>query len=346
MRRNQSLFLRLLSTGLMVVLGISLVIDVFLNIQDTFLKYSVKATGLISAVLGLGVATYFLATVSEDKISYNIAIVGFPRSGKTTLITTLFAAVMYRKIKLNRYNPVLKGNATIERINENITKLEKGVPIGSTTDQTRFSYRINLNTKSKLSSRNYNVEFGDFPGEDTEDFINKETGTWKHESEFFGWIREADAFIFVIDLGTYVLNPIDYKAQISGAIRAAWQNILDFNEKQQNSLRRKPLILVFNKCDILQYYDSSSSRAGSRKIFLDIGFGENGSLPKLSDIDPKDNSSHFFKEKKLVQKAFTNLIRFLEHESANFNVVFISSFMELNEVKYGFQELATSVLPR
>lgn len=64
---------------------------------------------------------------------------------------------------------------------------------------------------------------------------------------------EADAFVFVIDLGKVLDDNISasYRAHVSSAFRASWQKLKDHHYDGEFELSRKPVVLVFSKLDLL-----------------------------------------------------------------------------------------------
>ena len=266
----------------------------------------------------------------------NIAIIGLPKSGKTTFITSLFGAVMHGKIKLNGYHAIVKGNSTIDRVNENLSLLDKGIPIGSTTDQTLFAYRVNIEEKSSHIFRprkEYQIEIGDFQGEMTQDLIDLKTNIWKHDSEFFNWVKEANAFVFVVDLGYYLMDKKTYIAEISKSFRSAWQKIIELNDNQITKISRQPVILIFNKADVLTTYGLTPSEIKY------LAFSED-KLPEMKyenlDINTKIE----------VEKEFDDLINFFDINCKKFNHNFYSSvFSDKYEYQKGLSEICNHIFP-
>nr|VFJ89244.1 MAG: 50S ribosome-binding GTPase [Candidatus Kentron sp. H]VFJ91091.1 MAG: 50S ribosome-binding GTPase [Candidatus Kentron sp. H]VFJ97400.1 MAG: 50S ribosome-binding GTPase [Candidatus Kentron sp. H] len=159
-------------------------------------------------------------------ISHMVSFIGYPRSGKTTLITSLFAEIFAQRI-LRGVNIIPRGEETIRRVNEDIARLETGQELGATTDQDIFNYRVEMLTGRTFLSRRYKIEIGDFPGEDSENLSNKDVA-WLHETKYFQWALNADVFIFVIDL-EYLsdlgsVDAMEYKSTLEKAFRAAWQS--------------------------------------------------------------------------------------------------------------------------
>jgi type IV secretory pathway ATPase VirB11/archaellum biosynthesis ATPase len=74
--------------------------------------------------------------------AYDVAIIGFPKSGKTTLITALFGEIFASRI--TTVEATLRGQSTIERVNHDLAKLEMGEAVGPTTDQDLFAYRTTI----------------------------------------------------------------------------------------------------------------------------------------------------------------------------------------------------------
>lgn len=275
----------------------------------------------------------------KETFAYNIAIIGLPKSGKTTFITSLFGAIIHGKIKMNDYDVLLKGNATIEMVNENLSLLDKGVAIGATTDQTIFSYRVNLEEKDSSffrAQKAYNVEIGDFQGEMTRDLIDLSTKMWRHDSDFFNWVKDADAFVFIVDLAQYLKNEKEYIADISKSFRSAWQKILELNSMQVHKMRRKPIQIIFNKADVLvDSYEYPINKIDS------IAFARKGEmLPKIryENIDSE--------KAKEISEQFSDMLNFFCYNSKNVNSCFYSSFLaDKYEYRYGLTNIVNHIFP-
>jgi hypothetical protein len=76
----------------------------------------------------------------------------------------------------------------------------------------------------------YRMEFGDFLGKYSEERHDNMVAL--HNTEFFKWVADSDAMIFVIDLGRYLSNlrsKNNFIAEATAAFRAEWQQYLDAN---------------------------------------------------------------------------------------------------------------------
>jgi GTPase SAR1 family protein len=302
-----------------------------------------------SALLPLvaGVAFTLLASLISTLFArrrlpeaYSVAVIGLPRSGKTSLITAMFGAMFSRKLLGYSVRP--RGESTIERVNEDLERLELGRSVGPTTDQDLFAYRADIVRKASfpLFSRTYKVEIGDFPGEDSERFAI-EFGDWIHRTPYFKWAMEADAFILVVDIAR-VIEPIvgtEYTARISKAIRAAWQRLEENHLEGKRALQSKRVVLVFTKADLFgllrggQVLDDLSYRVAR------LGFGDK--LPPPEEIDLQRLSEG----RELIVGKFKDLLKFFASRSKKFEVVFVSVCAFENDKRLGIEELTRAILP-
>jgi len=120
-----------------------------------------------------------------------------------------------------------------------LAKLELGKTLGPTTDQDLFAYRIDI-IRGKIFKQRYKVEIGDFPGEDSQK-LTEQFGDWFHETPYFKWAMEADAFVFIIDVAE-IFNEDSakqYAARIAQAIRAAWQRLSEYHLEGNKNRRQK-----------------------------------------------------------------------------------------------------------
>ncbi len=255
---------------------------------------------------------------------YNIAIIGFPRSGKTTLIATLFQQIF--KQKVSGLKATLKGESTIERINELIEKKESGLPVGPTNDQTMFAYRTEIEIgNSPLTKEFYRVEFGDYPGEESAKLADNSYFDNLKKTEFFKWCFEANAYIFIIDVAKLALaidddKPNAYIASVSKAIRQSWQHFVDYN-LNRSGIKKKPVLLIFNKMDVCNLsHDKIDDDKWINEVHrIAYSFDE---VPNVDELD-KDA---YQKVQKILLKEFADIISYLESEINQFNILYTSSF--------------------
>lgn len=274
---------------------------------------------------------------SQLPIPWNIGIVGFPQSGKTTLIVSLFGEMFARRLNC----PVVpQGTSTIERVNEGLRALKEGRSLGPTQAQDRFSFRADITVGEFPHKRTYKVEFGDFPGDDSQRYSD-EHGEWFHNTEFFKWVEEADAIVFAIDLGKYVQDPGGYAHLMLSAVRAAWQEFVAANQHRLRTIRKMPLVLAFTKADVLAYVAQRRLGEEACESATHLAFGAPPGERVLASEDVDTWMAP-------VLRDFYDLVVYLAGESSRFWVLPTSSFGRDDDdgVLFGFHRLMKAVLPR
>lgn len=273
--------------------------------------------------------------------AYNVAIIGFPKSGKTTLIVSLFQEIFNRKIA--GIKATLKGSSTIERLNEQIAKKEGGFAIGPTNDQTMFAYRTNIESKGLLFKKEYRVEFGDYPGEYSEELSDAAHFERLKKSEFFKWCIEADAYIFLIDVGKYLLeqNKMSFIAGTSKSIRESWQHFLDYAEVSGRNAHKKPVILVFNKMDLFCIADKKAMTQEEYNLMIDESGFSKKIVPRVFELNLETN----VRNSNYLLNEFRDIISYMKSESNQFHVLFTSSFGMINKRLIGVHDILKYIFP-
>jgi len=312
------------------------VIDVFYKWETTFASLAIIFAFVITISAVLALFIFFLIFLqSKLPRAYSVAVIGFPKSGKTTLITTLFGELFAKRV-LN-ISTILRGQATIQRVNEDLAKLEIGERIGPTTDQDLFAYRTDI-IKGKLFKQRYKLEIGDFPGEDSQEFT-EQFGDWFHETPYFKWAMEADAFIFIIDIAHLLdeRSAKQYSAKITKAIRAAWQFLNEYHFEGNKNLKQKPVLVVFTKSDLFGITPNAIQEDAILKQISQLGFAE---IPEAKEIDLERHKEGIA----YTEQLFSNLIHYLNEESNRFDYIFISCFSYYNDRKLGVDKLIEKIL--
>ena len=275
--------------------------------------------------------------------SYRIAVIGFPRAGKTTLITVFFRQLLNRE-RREHVSIVPRGSSTIEKTNDDYAKLDRREKLGKTTDQELFAYRCNMEIGKWLKQR-YKIEIGDFPGEDSEEFA-KHFNNKFHKTPYFKWMMEADAFMILFDIAGLLQNETiakKNKIDFESAIRIAWQNVAQYHYESKRNLKNKPVVLVFAKSDLFNFLDKEMLLADaiSKKV-QQWGFDE---IPDVCEMDNEKLKNSM----KQVEELFEDFIDYFNYESNQFNIVFASAFSwpgdsDKNE-RLGMKKLIEKILP-
>lgn len=326
-------------------------------------KVDIYSIAIIAFFVFVGI--YILSQILSSRIklfslprAYSIAVVGFPKSGKTCLITSIFGELFANRIA--GITTFLRGSETIERVNADIAKLEIGRALGPTTDQDLFAYRAEIAKGTFPFKRTYKIEIGDFPGEHSKEFI-EQSGEWFHNSKFFQWAMEANAIIFVVDLA-HVLCPKErdvYIAEMKKAIRAAWHHLLEYHLTGKKNIKRMRIVLAFTKADLLVTHEQESSRESNNhektsresnnreKAFrretitdhiMKLGFGD--TLPKSFYVEELSKES-----KSLIEEGFSDLIKYMRSQ-CQFCKVFVSVVAYNKNGRLGIRWLLEYLLPR
>lgn len=299
---------------------------------------------MLSAVLTMQI--YRLAFLKGLKISLRIAVLGAPRTGKTTLITTVFDAIMSGRIAKHAS---VSGTETVQKLTADLMKIQKGHNLGPTEDKDVFAYRYTVDASTFLYKKKYDVEIADFPGEYTEDFTsdlisqNENSGLFK--KEFFSWVLRADKYIFVIDSIAFRKAVIkreqsdfirEVEISFKNAVLLLKQELLD--EKVYN----RPLLVVFTKCD-----NFLINQGDFEKVYLE---GERDLEYNFSDFQEnriKEESLESAQQSMLVMRQnFSDLINFLGNNFARVEVVCHSSYSKMKLFKRANTDVVDFSSPR
>nr|VFK08832.1 MAG: 50S ribosome-binding GTPase [Candidatus Kentron sp. LPFa]VFK25246.1 MAG: 50S ribosome-binding GTPase [Candidatus Kentron sp. LPFa] len=311
-----------------------------MNSNLDFLQLGVTLAAIMTAIASLFAVLTVWGGTKKLPISHMVSFIGYPRSGKTTLITSLFSEIFAQRI-LRGVNITPRGEETIKRINEDIARLETGRDLAPTTDQDLFNYRMEMLTGRIFLSRRYKVEIGDFPGEDSQNLSDKDPD-WLHSTRYFQWALNADVFLFIIDLA-YLSDPESdeakkYRSTITSSFRAAWQKIKDHHYDGARKLRNNPIVIVFTKLDLLFDLQNPDTQNKAKNL--------TNSPKDYNKPVPMDAKEIMGKEDQ-IKEYFQDIIGYLKSETNRFDMVFSSTFAreKNHDARFGMERLARSVLP-
>jgi hypothetical protein len=247
-----------------------------------------------------------------------------------------------------------RGGETIERINSQLEKIEIGQSLGPTTDQDLFAYRADIKIKSFPFMKNYKVQVGDFPGENSEKFVEN-YGDWLHKTPYFKWAMEADAFIFVIDLAKVLTDKNgEYVAKIKKSFRAAWQHLYEYHVEGKKYIRNKAISIVFSKADLLfidnfnfiRYItEPDSLEKELHDKILNLGFNEK--LPGIQSIDKYSEKLYDVEKKQeQISEIYSDIISYIQTSSNKLSIHFVTPFVIYSGERYGFNVLLSKILPK
>lgn len=301
----------------------------------------------------LSIYIYFQKRRNSFPSAYNIAILGFPRSGKTTLIVSIFGEFFKQTFPGLSFIP--RGGETIERINSQLEQIEIGNSLGPTTEQDLFAYRADIKIKGFPFIKNFKVQIGDFPGEDSEKFVDN-YGDWLHKTPYFKWAMEADAFIFNIDLAKVLVDTNgEYQAKIKKSFRAAWQLLFEYHTEGKKYVKEKPIAIVFSKADLLFIEEEFNfirhivePESDKNNYFTKIhSIGFSSKLPAIKTIDTNSESYSIVerKQKEIIEK-YLEIIAYMKSTTSKVSIHFVSPFVMNNGERYGIKPLLSNILPK
>jgi Double-GTPase 2 len=283
---------------------------------DSFLSDGLPAAG--AAILGglLSAALSWLYARRTIPQSHRVAVIGFPKAGKTSLIVALFAFYFRKGVRGASILP--RGEETIRRVNTHIAEMEAGRGVSPTRDQDLFAFRAEVQRRSALPilERRYKLEIGDFPGEHSEEFISSDQ-PWLHNTNYFEWAMGADAFLFVVEAPKAMTDESDYVAVQKSAFRAAWQRIQEHHIDGARSLRRKTAVLVYTKADAV----------------LDINATAGTRTRELERLKSK------------LDEKFADLIQYFRQTTPRFKTVLTSVVAKDSDERVGVDVVAQLILP-
>ena len=252
--RQLFLIINIIAINVTLIFGIIGISEDFKIIGFEFISKYKYVLITLSGILFNYIFISFL--YRNTRSNYAVAIIGFPKSGKTTILMTLFDQIWSQRIDKFQAR-LLSGSGTIERVAEGINRIRKFQQIPPTEDQDVYAYRTIITKGRGFFQRQFRVEFGDFPGEQSVEFAKK-YNNWFHRTPYFQWVKEANAFIFVIDLSRYLselsINAQEYLQDTTTSFQAAWQHLLNANPDLKRFTKSYPILLIFNKSDLILNY--------------------------------------------------------------------------------------------
>ena len=263
-----------------------------------------KVLMFISFILIFLLVEVILRRLIKEKLlpkSLNVAVIGFPKTGKTTLITLLFGDIFANRILNLRAVPT--SETTIDKITKDLTSISNKQPLKPTKTQDTFGYTANIIIKQKYLSSTLKLIIGDFPGEASKNIIESQENELLENTNFRRWCNEADAYIFVIDLAMYLTSE-DYVACICGKIREAIQKLTLFNINSGSNFKQRPVLVLFNKADLFNYAGSYTDDVNLQRKISHYAYEK---IPEIQIVNPEK-----FKESvENVLQDFKDLILFI-----------------------------------
>jgi hypothetical protein len=194
----------------------------------------------------LGITFFAVRLFRRHPSTFTVAVLGFPNTGKTVFITTLFDQLQQGRSKHLHLTPY--GLDTVEEVTRNLNVLSKGMWLPRTAVGNVFFFRAVATARDLMVSR-LKLEIGDFAGEDIGE-LQPSSERWLHKSDYFKYVVDADAIMLAIDGGSLTSDRRDGADQIVNAFVAAVQIIADYKGATGERRLRTPIALLVMKSDL------------------------------------------------------------------------------------------------
>ena len=160
----------------------------------------------------------------HNYLDYYIAVLGYPRSGKTIFITSFLNHLIREKIP--GCKPIKLEDKTAKRFTYNINYLSSRLPFDQSNEDSVFPYIVDISKGTLNLKKYYKIQIGDFSGDNSAQ-ISEGYRQWFHKSSSFLWAMQANAFIFVVDLAEVLAQYDDdfYCEKVSDGIFEACKRI-------------------------------------------------------------------------------------------------------------------------
>lgn len=227
--------------------------DLFLDFLGSF--YGKIAIAFIATIAYTVIIARFVKILKGHPISFTVAILGFPASGKSVYVTTLFDLLQQGKSKVLRASPY--GADTIEEVSRNLNILGKGEWLPRTPSGNPFFFRA---IASMAGMSRVRLEIADFAGENFEGLL-PESDRWLHRGEYFKYVVDANAIFLALDGERLMFDHDDGRVEeIINSFVASIQVVADSRGAVGSVKLDIPVALLVMKADLMEKEDIALAR--------------------------------------------------------------------------------------
>lgn len=182
-----------------------------------------------------------------------ISLIGFPNSGKTVYLTSLFNELMTKNDSAIKFLPY--GTETIEKVETDINILMNNNWLEKTKPFELFHYYAKASVEEGFFKQKFKIDITDFPGEYFHEFEQNIKQNSLHKSKYFNLAIQSEVILFSID--TAVIKDAKRNGNISiirdmeSKFIIALQVLLDNKGVEIGKKLKAPIAMVFMKCDII-----------------------------------------------------------------------------------------------
>jgi len=190
----------------------------------------------------------FARLINRHPSTFSISLLGYPNTGKTVYLTTLFDLLQRASGPGIRFSPY--GRETIEAVSNNLMALYTGNWLPRTPAGTVFFYRANATIGTGLFRSRYKVEIGDYAGEQIGE-LNPADERWLHKSDYFKYVIQSDGVMLMVDSEVLVSADDAKVEEMQNGFIAAFQILAEEKGAVDNRRLRAPVALMFMKSDVM-----------------------------------------------------------------------------------------------
>ncbi|MGD0499306.1 MAG: hypothetical protein ABSC23_12815 [Bryobacteraceae bacterium] len=207
------------------------------------------AGAVVACIFVLTVYGYlFSRVVNRHPTTFSISLLGYPYTGKTVYLTTLFDLLQRASAPGIRFSPY--GRETIEQVADNLMALYSGKWLPPTPAGTVFFYRANATIGVGFGRSRYKVEIGDYAGEQIGE-LNPVDVRWLHKSDYFKYVIQSDGIMLMVDSSMLASGDPARIEEAQNGFIAAFQILAEEKGAVDNRRLRAPVALMFMKTDLL-----------------------------------------------------------------------------------------------
>lgn len=207
---------------------------------------AVITTGVVLVLVYAYAVILVTRVLRRHPSTFTVAILGFPNSGKTVYITTLFDELQQGKSMRLRLSPY--GVDTVEEVGRNLNLLARGLWLPRTASGNVFFFRAIASLRPPFPTR-IKLEIADFAGEDLGE-LQPSSERWLHKGNYFKYVMDVDAIMLAIDGQSLLLEHAETSEETINAFIACIQIISDARGAVGNRRLRVPVALLVMKADL------------------------------------------------------------------------------------------------